>query len=157
MQPGSLLIWKSRIRRRERSVMRGVAGVMAIRFDNDFTKQWLARKGPAKVFGKDVDARERFSDPEALAWFDRIWVQVFSELSNRPARATSTSCGARSLPVCTELPLTRVGPTSGVHVRQLPFYLPSFPIRRRATNCGLSPSTSGDLRTSLRQVRDGAS
>ena len=46
---------------------------MVIRFDNDFTKQWLARKGPAKVFGKDVDTRERLSDPEAVAWFDRIW------------------------------------------------------------------------------------
>lgn len=46
---------------------------MAITFDNDFTKQWLARRGPAKVFGKDVDARERLSDPDAVAWFDQIW------------------------------------------------------------------------------------
>jgi hypothetical protein len=46
---------------------------MPITFDNDFTKQWLAHRGPAKVFGKDVDTRERLSDPEAVAWFDRIW------------------------------------------------------------------------------------
>jgi hypothetical protein len=46
---------------------------MAIRFDNDYTKHWLARKGPPKVFGKDVDARERLSDAEAVVWFDRVW------------------------------------------------------------------------------------
>ncbi|MDY0170179.1 MAG: hypothetical protein RBS80_26785 [Thermoguttaceae bacterium] len=46
---------------------------MAIAFDNDFTKQWLARKGPAKVFGRDVDTREALSDPDAVDWFDRIW------------------------------------------------------------------------------------
>lgn len=46
---------------------------MAIIFNNDYTKQWLARKGPAKVFGKDVDARERLSDKDAIAWFDRVW------------------------------------------------------------------------------------
>lgn len=46
---------------------------MRITFDNDYTKQWLARKGPAKVFGKDVDRRESLSDDEAIQWFDRIW------------------------------------------------------------------------------------
>src|SRR4051794_33849099 len=46
---------------------------MAIKFDNDYTKRWLARKGPAKVFGKDVDAREQLSDDDAVAWFDRVW------------------------------------------------------------------------------------
>ena len=52
---------------------------MAITFDNDFTKQWLARRGPAKVFGKDVDTRERLTDPEAIAWFDRIWTSNLQE------------------------------------------------------------------------------
>src|SRR6185437_15024720 len=37
------------------------------------TKQWLARKGPAKIFGKDVDRRERLNDAEAIEWFDGIW------------------------------------------------------------------------------------
>jgi hypothetical protein len=46
---------------------------MEIIFENDSTKQWLARKGPAKVFGKDVDARERLSDQEAISWFYRVW------------------------------------------------------------------------------------
>jgi len=46
---------------------------MAIKFDNDHTKQWLARKGPTKVFGMDVDAREHLTNDEAVAWFDRIW------------------------------------------------------------------------------------
>jgi hypothetical protein len=46
---------------------------MSIRFDNDYSKQWLARKGPAKIFGKDVDRRERLKDGEAIEWFDGIW------------------------------------------------------------------------------------
>jgi hypothetical protein len=46
---------------------------MPINFVNDYTKQWLARKGPTKVFGKDVDARERLSDADAIKWFDEIW------------------------------------------------------------------------------------
>jgi hypothetical protein len=46
---------------------------MVIKFDNDYTKQWLARRGPAKVFGKEVDARERLTDAEAIAWFDQKW------------------------------------------------------------------------------------
>jgi len=46
---------------------------MPVRFSNDSTKQWLARKGPAKVFGKDVDAREELSDDEAVSWFDDVW------------------------------------------------------------------------------------
>lgn len=46
---------------------------MGIKFDNDYTKQWLARKGPAKVFGKDVDSRERLTDPQAIDWFDKVW------------------------------------------------------------------------------------
>ena len=46
---------------------------MSIRFVNDYTKQWLARKGPAKSFGKDVDRREKLKDAEAVEWFDGIW------------------------------------------------------------------------------------
>ena len=46
---------------------------MALRFDNDSSKQWLARKGPAKVFGMDVDQRETLSDMDAIKWFDKIW------------------------------------------------------------------------------------
>lgn len=46
---------------------------MSIRFKNDYSKQWLARKGPAKVFGKDVDNRERLKGAEAIAWLDKIW------------------------------------------------------------------------------------
>jgi len=60
---------------------------MTIRFDNDFTKQWLARRGPAKVFGKDVDTRERLTDPEAIVWFDRIW-----ESSLRQAVEQASPC-----------------------------------------------------------------
>lgn len=48
-------------------------GGTAITFTNEYTKIWLAKKGPAKVFGKDVDMREAFSDQEAIEWFDRLW------------------------------------------------------------------------------------
>lgn len=46
---------------------------MNINFSNDSTKTWLARKGPVKVFGKDVDKREALSDAKAIEWFDRLW------------------------------------------------------------------------------------
>lgn len=46
---------------------------MPLEFQNEYSKQWLARKGPAKVFGKDVDRREGLSDDEAIVWFDRLW------------------------------------------------------------------------------------
>src|SRR5271157_3289678 len=52
---------------------------MAIRFDNDSTKRYLARKGPPKVFGKDVDTRERLSDSEAINWFDRVWASSLQD------------------------------------------------------------------------------
>lgn len=58
---------------------------MVITFDNDYTKQWLARKGPVKVFGKDVDTREKLADAEAIAWFDRVWK---SNLQQAVERAT---------------------------------------------------------------------
>jgi hypothetical protein len=46
---------------------------MRIRFENVSTKRFLARKGPAKVFGKNVDAGERQGDAEAIEWFDQVW------------------------------------------------------------------------------------
>jgi hypothetical protein len=46
---------------------------MPIRFENNYTKKWLAHRGPARVFGMDVDAREGLSDDEAIKWFDRVW------------------------------------------------------------------------------------
>lgn len=46
---------------------------MKIAFNNDHTKSWLARRGPAKVFGKDVDKREALSEADAIKWFDDLW------------------------------------------------------------------------------------
>jgi hypothetical protein len=34
---------------------------------------YLARRGPAKVFGREVDQREALGDAEAVSWFDRVW------------------------------------------------------------------------------------
>lgn len=42
-------------------------------FNNVSQKHWYARKGPFKVFGADVDTREKFTDQEAIARFDKIW------------------------------------------------------------------------------------
>jgi hypothetical protein len=44
-----------------------------IRFTNEAAKIYLARKGPASVFGRDVDTREALSQPQAVALFDHIW------------------------------------------------------------------------------------
>jgi hypothetical protein len=46
---------------------------MSIRFENAYLKRWLAHKAPTKVFGKDVDHRERLKDAEAITWFDNVW------------------------------------------------------------------------------------
>ena len=46
---------------------------MNVSFKNDSTRLWLARTGPAKIFGKDVDKREAMSDVEAVDWFNRVW------------------------------------------------------------------------------------
>lgn len=46
---------------------------MPIEFSNESSKQYLAKRGPAKVFGRDVDRRENLSDIEAVEWFDRLW------------------------------------------------------------------------------------
>jgi hypothetical protein len=46
---------------------------MRIVFSNEASKVYLARWGPPKVFGVEVDKRERLSDAEAVQWFDRIW------------------------------------------------------------------------------------
>lgn len=55
---------------------------MKIVFTNDSTKTWLARKGPPKVFGKNVDEREALSDPDAIQWFDRVWESTLSAAVN---------------------------------------------------------------------------
>lgn len=56
---------------------------MSIEFSNESSKQYLARKGPAKVFGWDVDIREKLSDIEAVEWFDRLWTSVLQKAVER--------------------------------------------------------------------------
>lgn len=46
---------------------------MAIVFTNEKQKMYLARRGPAKVFGREVDQREALDDAAATSWFDRVW------------------------------------------------------------------------------------
>ena len=42
-------------------------------FSNIWTKKFMARRGPVKVFGRDVDRRDRLGDEEAAEWFDCVW------------------------------------------------------------------------------------
>ncbi|MFV1969342.1 MAG: hypothetical protein ACC628_28305 [Pirellulaceae bacterium] len=52
---------------------------MAISFDNESTKKYLAKYGrPAKVFGENVDDREAMFEVEAVAWFDDLWAHVLT-------------------------------------------------------------------------------
>jgi hypothetical protein len=44
-----------------------------LQFTNHKQKMYLARHGPSKVFGREVDTREALGDSEAAAWFDRVW------------------------------------------------------------------------------------
>lgn len=56
---------------------------MRIAFSNESSKVFLAKWGPSKVFGVEVDQRERLSDPDAVAWFDRIWQHSLEEAVQR--------------------------------------------------------------------------
>lgn len=59
---------------------------MRLRVTNASAKIYLARKGPAKVFGEEVDRRETFSDEAAVAHFDRIWESKFTGPMSRAQR-----------------------------------------------------------------------
>lgn len=52
---------------------------MRITFSNESSKVFLAKYGPAKVFGIEVDQREALSNPDAVAWFDRVWTGRLEE------------------------------------------------------------------------------
>lgn len=56
---------------------------MRIQFSNESSKIFLAKWGPPKVFGVEVDKRERLPDPDAVAWFDRIWTQSLEDAVRR--------------------------------------------------------------------------
>ncbi|MBD2256666.1 hypothetical protein [Pseudanabaena sp. FACHB-2040] len=53
---------------------------MKIEFVNDWTKTYMARKGPSKVFGFDVDTRESLDSGQATEHFDKIWEDSLSSL-----------------------------------------------------------------------------
>lgn len=40
---------------------------------NEQTKSMLARFGPNKLFGDDIDSRKALPNPQAIALFDKIW------------------------------------------------------------------------------------
>jgi hypothetical protein len=45
----------------------------SLAFTNESTRRYLGRRGPPRVFGDDVDEREKFNDREAEARFDERW------------------------------------------------------------------------------------
>jgi len=48
-----------------------------IEFTSQAAKLFLARKGPPKVFGDEVDQREELTDQDAIRWFDQRWDGLF--------------------------------------------------------------------------------
>ena len=56
---------------------------MRIAFSNESSKGFLAKRGPSKVFGIEVDQRETLSSVDAVAWFDRIWANGIEEAVKR--------------------------------------------------------------------------
>lgn len=56
---------------------------MRITFSNESSKVYLAKYGPAKVFGIEVDQREALSNHDAVAWFDRVWAGGLEEAVRR--------------------------------------------------------------------------
>lgn len=65
---------------------------MNVTFSNDAMKVLIAKKGPTKVFGEDVDHREQLSDPEAVTWFDERWEGLIV-----PALAHGKPCSLESV------------------------------------------------------------
>ena len=59
---------------------------MRLRFENDSSKQHLARWGPAKIFGMDVDRREKFNDGEAIVRFDKVWEENLESAVRQASR-----------------------------------------------------------------------
>jgi hypothetical protein len=62
-----------------------------ILFTNDYTKVFLAQKGPASVFGRDVDTRESLSRADAIALFDRIWNSTLEREVQQAPRCSTES------------------------------------------------------------------
>jgi hypothetical protein len=56
---------------------------MRIIFSNESSKGFLAKWGPSKVFGIEVDQREALSNGDAVAWFDRVWATRLEEAVKR--------------------------------------------------------------------------
>jgi hypothetical protein len=56
---------------------------MRITYSNESSKAYLAKWGPPKVFGVEVDQREALSIPDAVVWFDGIWGDRLEEAVRR--------------------------------------------------------------------------
>src|SRR5580704_6504068 len=56
---------------------------MRIVFSNESSKVYNAKWGPSKIFGVEVDQRERLADADAVVWFDRIWENSLQEAVKR--------------------------------------------------------------------------
>lgn len=65
-------------------------------FSNIWTKKFLARRGPVKIFGRDVERRERLNDQEAIDWFDYVWKGGLGQ-AVEAAQACDCNCVCRKL------------------------------------------------------------
>jgi hypothetical protein len=118
---------------------------MKLAFSNNSTKVWLARKGPAKVFGKDVDKREGLSDTNAIKWFDQVW-----EGTLRGAVEQAKKCDLDF--VLSKLPGNARGfVKDDAEHREFTvagcFFIVQLPDKNTADQLWLIPATSGDPRT----------
>jgi hypothetical protein len=67
-----------------------------LNFTNIWTKTFLARRGPVKVFGKDVERRERLRFEEAIVWFDSVWAEGLGQ-AVEDAQVCDFQCALRKL------------------------------------------------------------
>jgi hypothetical protein len=118
---------------------------VTILFTNQKQKMYLARRGPTKVFGRDVDSRETFSDSEALSRFDSVW-------SNGLERATRTGEPVEGESVLKKIPdSARIFfRRDAVHREFLEsgcLFIAQLTAKDACDQLWFIPSTSGDPRT----------
>lgn len=118
---------------------------MSVVFTNPKQKRYLARYGPAKIFGRDVDAREALGDSEAESRFDHIWV-------NGLERAARTGIAVEAESVLGKIPdsAKTYFKRSAEHrefVVSGCLFIAQLPKEGACDQLWFVPSTSGDPRT----------
>jgi len=119
---------------------------MPVQVVNSSTKVYLAKFGPAKVFGREeVDKREQLSDTEAVAWFDRVWRTRFVSAMDRAQHCELESVLAK-VPTASHIFISREAEHRELLVANC-LFIAQLVDSDSCDQLWFIPSTSGDPRT----------